>query len=315
MRLIGDNLTVMATKGYGRLADIFGGDVPVGPFAPTFCMGNPLQKRISKICSSVQRLPRDSMFVFSDYGGQHKKSKYEVFSYMVVDPDASFCWLRNQEAFRKYALPDGRRMSFKGLNDKRKLGVLNDFLMCADKIHGVCFTFCLKKPDLFYGKSIDSLDGFVFKKKIIERTFIKAELAAYIIGLLSTPFQHVNWVTDHDEVVANDRLHDDFLELLRTPLNWYLPHILKEISVGPPGENDLFEEDCLSIPDLICGAMGETLAKGTFSEFVATPVPRMSWKTEAILGWMGHRDNLYKLPPIVIENIDGAIRSKHITVE
>ena len=226
----------MGENNYEQLADLFGGNAPEGAFAPTFCMGTPLQRRISRICSSVQRLPTESMFIYSDYGGQHKASNYEVFSYLVVDPAASFCWFRNQSAFREYALPDGRRMSFKGLNDKNKLNALEDFLMCADKIKGVCFTFCFKKPNLFYGKSFRNFKGLGFSHKIIERTFIKAELAAYIIGMLSSPFQHVNWITDHDEMIANDRLHDDFLELFRTPLDWYLPHLLKEISVGPPEE-------------------------------------------------------------------------------
>jgi len=233
---------------------------------------------------------------------------------MVVDPDASFCWFRNQAAFRKFALPDGRRMSFKGLNDKNKLDALNDFLMCADKIHGVCFTVCFKKPDLFYGRSSRKLSEFGFSRKIFERTFIKAELAAYIIGLLSTPFQHVNWITDHDEIIANDRLHDDFLKLFRTPLDWYVPHILKEISVGLPDDGDLFEEDCLSIPDLICGAMGECLKNTLFSEVEEKVTSSMSWKSDVILSWMGHRDNLYKLPPILIENNGGEIITRHLAV-
>lgn len=289
-------------------------EVP-GPIAPLFCMGTPLQRRISNICSSVQRLPRETMFIFSDYGGQHKSSKYEVFSYLVVDPGASFCWHRNQNSFRKHGLPDGRRMSFKGLNDKNKLAVLEDFLMCADKINGVCFTFCFKKPNLFYGKSIGKLNDFGFSHKVFERTFVKAELAAFIIGMLSSPFQHVNWITDHDEMIANDRLHDDFLELFRTPLDWYLPHLLREISIGPPKEGELMTEDFLSIPDLICGAMGEFLAHAIISESLLTPVPKLSWKSEAIINWISHRDNLFKFPPIVLENNGKSTRVRHLNFD
>jgi len=288
---------------------------PIYSFAPTFCMGTPLHRRITRICSSVKRLPRENMFIFSDYGGQHRKSNYEVFSYMVVDPGASYCWFRNQNAFRKYALPDGRRMSYKGLNDKNKLDVLEDFLMCADKVNGVIFTFCFKKPHLFYGKSSRKLINIGFSKKIIQRTFIKAELAAYIIGLLSSPFQHVNWITDHDEMIANDRLHDDFIELFRTPLNWYVPHLLKEISVAAPEKEHLFEEDCLSVPDLICGAMAEFLNSTRIVGKIIMPLPSMSWKSEVIMSWMGHRDQLYKVPPIIFEQHENGMHVRHINFD
>jgi len=298
-----------------KLADLFNGAVAEGRFSPTFCMGTPLQRRISRICASIQRLPTDTMFIYSDYSGQHKSSSYEVFSYLVVDPASSFCWFRNQSAFRKHALPDGRRMSFKGLNDKRKLDVLDDFLLCADKINGVCFTFCMKKPDLFYGKDFKQLKDIGFKQKIMERTFIKAELAAYIIGLLSSSFQHVNWITDHDEMIANESLHDDFLELFRIPLDWYLPHLLREISIGPPKLGEVMEEDFLSIPDLISGAMGEFLASASSSNRIITPVPSMSRKSESIVSWMSHRDNLYKVPPIIFENDGDVTQVRHLTFD
>ena len=74
------------------------------------------------------------------------------------------------------------------------------------------------------------------------------------------------------------------------------------------------EEDCLSVPDLICGAMGEFLGSATIPNSILAPLPNLSRKSEAILGWMSKRDNLYKLPPIVIEKSLEGTRVRHLTL-
>ena len=89
--------------------------------------------------------PRGTLMVLSDYGGQHKGSKFETYSFLQFDLEANQIWVEKQKEFRKSFMTDGRRMSFKTMNDNLRRRSLIPFLSMADSINGWLVTFSVSK--------------------------------------------------------------------------------------------------------------------------------------------------------------------------
>ena len=71
-----------------------------------------------------------SMIVASDYSGQHKEATHEAYSFVVTTDEALNDWLPSLRAFRQQWLPDGRRISFKKLNEplrQRRYGLFSEW--------------------------------------------------------------------------------------------------------------------------------------------------------------------------------------------
>ena len=82
----------------------------------------PWTRSFEKIISSY-KLPKLSgsiIYAVSDYGGSHETSKYQTISVLFVDLENSRDWEIQRRQVRQKYLENGRRLSFKGLNDKQK---------------------------------------------------------------------------------------------------------------------------------------------------------------------------------------------------
>lgn len=86
-----------------------------------------------------------TLLLLSDYSGQHKKSKYEAFSFLLTD--LKFCWLWDElrADVRSQILKNHRRISLKGMNDDRKRSALIPFLNVANSIPGLIMTMLVNK--------------------------------------------------------------------------------------------------------------------------------------------------------------------------
>lgn len=80
----------------------------------------------------------------SDYGGQHPSSRYESLAFVIADAMKLRPWDEARALCRKTHLPDGRRMSFKSLNDKLRVAARPDFLS-ADLIPGLLLVVLFDK--------------------------------------------------------------------------------------------------------------------------------------------------------------------------
>ncbi len=120
-----------------------------------------------------------TIFIGSDYGGQHATSKYESYAFLFADLERSEGWFHARHTLRELFLSDGRRFSYKSLRDRRRAAVLPQFLRAIDLIHGLvvdspCFSmgsFCasrtwlIARSQLGICNSIE--DGCVLKPKSI----------------------------------------------------------------------------------------------------------------------------------------------------
>lgn len=120
----------------------------------------PWTRGILNILRSAQPFPfAGSHLMFgSDYSGDHKESKFRTYCYLIVDGDHSPQWPVYRRKFRTEFLLDGRRMSFKGLNDGQRRRALVPFLETADFLNGHLVGLIVTKEVEFMSTSAQMLE-------------------------------------------------------------------------------------------------------------------------------------------------------------
>lgn len=260
------------------------------------------------------------IYITSDYSGQNKESRYEVISVLYLDLESSKNWEESRRRIRGRYLPDGRRIAFKDLNDRRRRRAIIPFLRAANSIDGICVTFAFKKTLTRLFTTVDTLsllDGMVaFKSAWTKRSFEKmvriAQLVSILVGGLSKPGQHIYWVSDEDEVFANVSKSQDLRQMVSMISSYYVKHPMGELGLGTTAmdEGDRFEEDLAAIPDMAAGAIAEIttrlsiLGGGFISPTLAIPFDReFSPKSELILSWLADRSQKLRRVTILFEKM------------
>lgn len=280
----------------------------------------PWTRSFEKIISSYE-LPELSgtiIYAASDYGGSHKASKYQTISVLFVDLDNSRNWEIQRRQIRQRFLADGRRLSFKGLNDRQKQNALTPFLLSANFIRGVSVT-------LVISKAIDNL--YLLKKDVevasksfgleskwnynsLETAIRVAHLVSVLTAGLTKENQDVYWTSDEDELFANAQKTRDLQKILGRLSAISISHKLNNLGMGTTiiNEGDRLEEDLTAIPDLIAGAVSEIANKlaqstgGRVPSNLAVPFSgEFSTKTDIISSWLWSKNQGFPKAVIVIE--------------
>jgi hypothetical protein len=190
-------------------------------------------------------------------------------------------------------------MSFKNLGDSRRQQALVPFLQSADAINGhlVALVVAKKLSNLSWRGRFDEtvpmrlgLHG-AWKQSSFEAMFRSAQMFALMLGIWSRPWTNVTWISDQDEIVANDDRLDDAQQLAAKLNTQLVPHHMGKFamnSTAVDGDDRAFE-DFVAIPDLAAGMLSEIA-----SSFVADPgnpdnyinsTTDLSHKTEIISDW------------------------------
>ncbi len=241
----------------------------------------PWGRSIQNILWQAQPAPfaGQTLMISSDYGGEHKAAKHRVYAFLVADNSPSD-WPSAIEHIRKLILTDGRRMSFKRLNDPARQSALIPFLQAADTLTGHLVVVVVDKRIKWLvarkGDHIRWERALNLKSKWTDRAFEDMGRKSYMIALLlsiwSRPMMNVDWITDQDQAVANvDRL-DDAHVFAATMSSLLLPHKMGEFGMNTTAIDDstrAFEDMC-ALPDLtagmasdICRALSD---KGSWSD-------------------------------------------------
>lgn len=277
----------------------------------------PWMPRFNKLmaASNLPSFTGSTIYITSDFSGYHNTSQYEVFSFLVVDLDNSTEWEQYRRIVRSQFLPNGRIMSFKGLNDKYRLRALVPFLESSNTINGICLNIGLrKKSSISY---IDKTRLQLFREKSpfiakwsykeLDKLFKIVHFVSILIAGFSKPKQNIYWICDQDSLFANPDRSQDVSKLLSALTDIYVKYDLGELGIGTTSldEGDRLEEDFTAIPDLSAGALSEYLSSlcqmcgGKIVGGLAYPVPRnISRKTELLTSWI--MDNSHKLKKIVL---------------
>jgi len=255
--------------------------------------------------------------LFSDYGGTHKGSMYETTAILYMDANNSMPWQIERHQVRQRYLPDGRRLSFKGLNDIKKQQALIPFLEAADAIQGVLLVVAAHKSvkNLCWSNELrqDWPDARQLRHKWSARTFERAlfvsHLTALMVGGLSTPEQEIYWFSDEDELFANPNAAYDVGNLFAMFSSRYVTHQLKQLRVGTSAidEGDRYEEDHIAVADLAAGAAADMLTDlakhaGRIPAGVALEFHgQFSPKTDVISSWLGYSGDQFKKVMVIFE--------------
>lgn len=269
-----------------------------------------LEAQFPDLLTSLRTGPK--LILTSDYSGYHSGATAEIYSFLLADAIYLWIWEEMRQRLRKQYLPDQRRMSFKGLNDRYKQKALVPFLRIANSIPGLLLIVVIQKGirNLF-GLTADDITRsgitrLLWKKQTMERLLRIGALAGVLIACMSAPGQELLWVTDEDDIVANDDRLRDACAIISRIHNNLLSHPIGRFRFGSTRCDDgsLALEDLATIPDLVSGALGE-LSPLLFAINLDSP-PRSgnpfksidcSRKSEIIMNWIadGTRHTLRKL--------------------
>lgn len=201
------------------------------------------------------------MVLACDHSGEHATPEFRVLSFLVTTYKAVAEWEPLRIAVRQKHLADGRRMSFKALNDALRINAFPGFLDAASQLKGVLVCIGVEKgfslpkdklPPRQHDWTADTLN------KLVE----VCVFGGLMVDGLRSDGQPVHWITDDDSTVSTERTKADAVNLMGGLFHKY-PGEYLEVGVGVASQfnDDLRAEDLVAIPDLAAGAYSETLTK------------------------------------------------------
>jgi hypothetical protein len=273
--------------------------------------------RIFAACQ-LPHLLGPTIALMSDYGGEHRTSRYDTISILAFDSEARGEWEYRRRQIRSKILKDSRRMSFKNLADCRRKQALLPFLSAANTINGVCATFVIRKeikhlcslPEHFneFQKHVN-LEGS-WNSKSFDRVIRLVHFVSLLIAGLSHPKQNVYWISDEDCLFANTRCSQDVVNLATYFTSHYVKYPLGELGIGTTqiDEADLGLEDLTAVPDLVAGGLAEIATSiaatygGRIPVGLALSLPaKLSPKAKVLADWLADDTQSLKRPTICFD--------------
>lgn len=249
---------------------------------------------------NLSPLSGPDLWVASDYSGAHRGSRFSSVAVMIVDAADSIEWHAKRMAVRQQYLADGRRMSFKALNDSNRRAALVPFLDAADSIRGATIVFAIDKRLRNFADFKGFYEGLKergivlgeWKADSFEHMIAVTHTISVLLGTITRQGQSVTWISDADECFATDVHKRDCAKMIGIFSGFYVEHTMGTLAVGTTelDEGDRLEEDLTAIPDLAAGAVGE-LFNSMAQEFgkvpgIASYLPRqLSRKSDLITSW------------------------------
>jgi hypothetical protein len=267
---------------------------------------------------SLPDLRADSEVVMaSDYAGEHLDAEYQVLGFLLADrPGVLREWEAARLRVRAQYLRDARRLAFKHLADRNRQRALVPFLDAADAINGLLVCVAVEKTVELSGFS-RAAEGHTMKPHVYEKLIRIAYFGSFLVGGLCRPDQNLKWITDEDEIVANDTRLVETSQVMGGLLLHHVPAWAGEFALGVAGkfDDDRRAEDLASIADLAAGAVSECLTAmgvGRTPTCTNLSVPTqgpLATKTQMILAWLSDsRNALKKLTCVVRAASDGQFR-------
>ena len=207
------------------------------------------------------------VYIASDYSGSYRGSEYFVITILMADLYNSQPWERYRREIRDGLLRDNRRMSYKALNDRRRRKALKPFLNAAGFIHGLLATFVIHNSISHIVTHSEFLEDWYdrlgLKGRWTDKQFEKmlriANFVSILIGAMGKPGQNIYWISDEDDIFANETKQQDVALMMSRLGNLYIKHEPGELGVGTskidPG--DRAEEDLVAVADLTAGAVAD----------------------------------------------------------
>ena len=212
-----------------------------------------------------------TLLIASDFTGEQKTSPFQCFTFVLSTAHAWHWWNHRRRELRRHFRLGRRRISYSKLRDTRKSAALFPFLFAANTIPGIAVTLLIDKriQSMFLLKGrlkpgeIAGMDFSAWRPSVFERMMRATHFLALFVAATSSPGQNVIWISDEDEIAANaDRLRQ-LTHAFGHIMSNLLPHTMGHLRVGTTGTTDSGElemEDFAALPDLIGGAINESMS-------------------------------------------------------
>jgi hypothetical protein len=136
----------------------------------------------------------------SDYSGDHPESRFRVYAFVVVDSDRSREWPAYSRRVRAQYLAEGRRMSFKNMNDGHRRRALVPFLEATEFLDGHVVAVAITKELERLSTGPNSLDLWRrlhglqarWDAKTFEQMFRIIHFFSLFLAAWSSPGAHVS---------------------------------------------------------------------------------------------------------------------------
>ena len=204
----------------------------------------------------------DKIYIFSDYSGDHRDQKLIAYSILILDEKSFKSFMISQKSlWEKYNL-EKRIIDYKGLNDNFKKRSLVPFLKLSNNINGLLFSIVFDKKitSIFQDGLPEYLQNQIDiwnNKKVQEKILRLREFIPLLLKGLCKEKQNVLWITDNDNIVANNvqlkLLENMLIEKLNTELDFKIESF--NIQTLTIGYEDRYLEKICSLPDLAAGAL------------------------------------------------------------
>lgn len=259
----------------------------------------------------------DTIYIFSDYGGSHKDSNYDAYSFLFCDLKNSTPFIEETSRIRYTTQLKNRRITFKNLNDKVRASVIDRFFEVSESIHGLLFTILIDKEidNFFSPEELNSIkEMFPELKKCKDKAFEKSLRIIHLINLilngLSCPGQNLYWFTDEDEILCHVQRHITITSLFALISGLYFEDKMGHFKLGSTEYSGVYLifEDLCSIPDLACGGLCELIncnvktMDGLYNNISLSIPNSLSYKSKRIVNWLSDEDfqsNLKKINMII----------------
>ncbi len=259
-----------------------------------------LKKLYSQIPKSkIPILRGETLIAATDTSGTQRGSKYTVVGVLIMDADNSAAWNVHRLRIRRQFLRDGRRMSYKNLNDGQRRAALVPFLDAADQMRGLCVLMAFDKrlgnlctpKGLYERAKTEGIIQGAWKPRAFEQMMRTVQLVSTLLASVAVKDQNIYWISDRDECFANEQMKIDTVRMISAFTSEYIKHRLGELGVGTTeiDEGDRLEEDLTAVPDLAAGGICELLNRmhqhlGAFP-LIPTLLPSLKGKTDLINSW------------------------------
>jgi hypothetical protein len=261
----------------------------------------------------------ETLIAVSDYSGQHKGAQFESYAFLITSLDNWQIWEQQRLNIRAKTGIGKRRISYKSLNDRRKIKVLPHFLDAADTLPCLCVVIAIdrKIESLFNDEGRINMNDSAFKPyesytaHDFEQLLRVVHFTSYFLAALSHPGQNVLWFTDQDNIAANEKKVRLLTTAWATVFSNYVQHNLGHLRCGTSNcdNGSLQIEDLMSIADLSAGAVSEMATLHSLentmpasSQIIQPPPQKISSKARYVLGWLSRKRVALKRCILLLES-------------
>ena len=233
--------------------------------------------------------------LFSDYGGEHKESKFHTYSFLITGLELAGHFQGSMAEIRRRHGLETTEIAFKRFREGRMRAALPDYLRALNNLlPGLLFTLVVDKriKSLFGAESRQDRE---FVRRLLEDAGLgrrkpdvneKAMRVVHLAALLAHDGQKIFWMTDNDAISEGEQGALDTLRMFARALGIYTREgVSVETVEGATAFEDRHTDtlDLLSACDIVAGAVSDYMSK---LEDMAEADITVKERSDRVLQWM-----------------------------